>query len=190
MKTNFMSSHIQWGGALCTITTQHRGKYTQRHENSLRLPSIRPDRPKRERLGERVIEASKEIKTGVRISLDWPLSMPSYPSFNHDPFKQQIVLRHPNCVYDDKSWQFYNGHTRKEIEGSDVIGIHSVCEHGGITGRGVLLDYADWAATNSISVSTLKSETISLKHLQQAVKDHKLAFQKGDECKERSVMSI
>lgn len=116
---------------------------------------------------EVIVEAAREIKTGVRISLDWPLSMPSYPSFNRDPFKQQIILRHPNCIYDDilsfnsqgstqwdgfrhygelavilvhvfggidlptrflanqKSRQFYNGHTTDEIESSDVIGMHS-----------------------------------------------------------------
>lgn len=50
---------------------------------------------------ERVVEAAKEIRTGVRISLDWPLSMPSHPSFNRNPFKQELVLRNPNCVYDD-----------------------------------------------------------------------------------------
>lgn len=50
---------------------------------------------------EVVVEAAKEIRTGVRISLDWPLSMPSYPSFNRDPFKQEKVLRSPNCVFDD-----------------------------------------------------------------------------------------
>lgn len=116
---------------------------------------------------ERVVAAAKEIQTGVRISLDWPLSMPSHPSFNRDPFNQELVLRNPNCVYDDiltfnsqgstqwdgfrhygmllcvyilclrllltgrwfylanqKSRQFYNGHTTEEIEGSDIIGIH------------------------------------------------------------------
>lgn len=48
-----------------------------------------------------IVEAVKEIRTGVRISLDWPLSMPTYPSFNRNPFKQELVLRDPNCIYDD-----------------------------------------------------------------------------------------
>jgi hypothetical protein len=48
-----------------------------------------------------VVEAAKEIQTGVRISLDWPLSMPSHPSFDRDPFKHELVLRNPRCVYDD-----------------------------------------------------------------------------------------
>ncbi|CDM37773.1 hypothetical protein DTO013E5_6303 [Penicillium roqueforti] len=150
---------------------------------------------------ERVVEAAKEIKTGVRISLDWPLSMPSYPSFNRNPFKHELILRSPNCIHDDtlafnsqgstqwdgfrhyanqKSRQFYNGHTTEEIESSDIIGIHSICEHGGITGRGVLLDYAEWATTNSIPTSALKSETITVENLKRVVKDHNLNFQKGD----------
>ncbi|KOS39913.1 hypothetical protein ACN38_g9222 [Penicillium nordicum] len=150
---------------------------------------------------ERVVAAAKEIQTGVRISLDWPLSMPSHPSFNRDPFKQKLVLRNPNCVYDDiltfnsqgstqwdgfrhyanqKSRQFYNGYTTEEIESSDIIGIHSICEHGGITGRGVLLDYAEWATTRSISISALNSEAITLENLKRVVKDHNLNFQKGD----------
>lgn len=50
---------------------------------------------------EVIVNAAKEIRTGTRISLDWPLSMPTYPSFNRAPFKQELVLRKPNCVYDD-----------------------------------------------------------------------------------------
>jgi hypothetical protein len=56
----------------------------------------------------------------------------------------------------------------------------AMCEHGGITGRGILLDYADWAATNNISVSALESETIALEHIKRVVQDHKLEFRKGD----------
>jgi kynurenine formamidase len=49
-----------------------------------------------------------------------------------------------------------------------------------MTGRGVLLDYADWAATNSVSVSALESEAITLDNLKKVVKDHKLEFRQGD----------
>lgn len=55
-----------------------------------------------------------------------------------------------------------------------------VAENGGITGRGVLVDYADWAASKSISISALQSEPITLTHLKQIVEDHKLEFRKGD----------
>lgn len=48
-----------------------------------------------------IVSAAQEIKTGVRISLDWPLSMPSYPSFGRNPFHHEIVHRTPNCINDD-----------------------------------------------------------------------------------------
>jgi kynurenine formamidase len=56
----------------------------------------------------------------------------------------------------------------------------AICDHGGITGRGILLDYAEWASKNSISVSALTSEAITLENLQKVAKDHNLNFQKGD----------
>jgi kynurenine formamidase len=61
-----------------------------------------------------------------------------------------------------------------------TLSITAIVEHGGITGRGILLDYADWAASNSVSVSALESEAITVEHLKQVVKDHKLEFRKGD----------
>ncbi|KAJ5606539.1 hypothetical protein N7510_009320 [Penicillium lagena] len=107
---------------------------------------------------ERVVEAAKEIRSGVRISLDWPLSMPSYPSFNRSPFKQELVLRNPNCVYDD------------------ILTFNSQ----GVTGRGILLDYAEWATSKGIPVSALESTPITLENLKQAAADYKLDFRKGD----------
>lgn len=49
-----------------------------------------------------------------------------------------------------------------------------------MTGRGVLLDFADWAGSNAISISALESQAITLESLKQVVKDHKLKFCKGD----------
>ena len=46
--------------------------------------------------------ASKEIRTGVRISLDWPLSKPAYPGNGRDPVKHDIVRRgHVGRVVND-----------------------------------------------------------------------------------------
>ncbi|KAJ5288873.1 hypothetical protein N7478_001903 [Penicillium angulare] len=124
---------------------------------------------------EVVVDAAKEIKTGIRISLDWPLSMPSFPSFNRDPFKQELVLRNPNCVFDDILT--FNSQGSSQWDG---FRHYAVVEHGGMTGRGVLLDFADWAKTNSLSISALESQAITLESIKQVVKDHKLEFRKGD----------
>ena len=40
-----------------------------------------------------VAAAAKEIVTGVRISLDWPLNRPLCPSYGRDPLKHEIRQR-------------------------------------------------------------------------------------------------
>lgn len=42
---------------------------------------------------ETVAAAAKEIKTGVRFSLDLPLNQPEFPSFDRQPFKHEINQR-------------------------------------------------------------------------------------------------
>ena len=40
-----------------------------------------------------VAAAAREIVSGVRVSLDWPLDKPSYPSYGRQPFKHEIRQR-------------------------------------------------------------------------------------------------
>lgn len=58
--------------------------------------------------------------------------------------------------------------------------VTAVAEHGGMTGRGVLLDFADWAVSNAISISALESQAITLGSIKQVAKDYRLKFRKGD----------
>ena len=55
-----------------------------------------------------------------------------------------------------------------------------VVEHGGITGRGVLVDYAEWAAKNSVTVSALSSVDIEIEQIEQVIKDQNLELRQGD----------
>ncbi|KAB8249238.1 hypothetical protein BDV35DRAFT_402683 [Aspergillus flavus] len=148
-----------------------------------------------------IVRAAKEIQTGVRISLDWLLSKPSHPSFGRKGFQQEIVHRSPNCINDDiltfntqgssqwdgfrhyahqKSRRFYNNVTQEQIESSDIIGLHTVVEAGGITGRGVLLDYAQWAATKHLEIQPLSSTPITVESLEAMVKDFQIEIHPGD----------
>ncbi|GAB1195506.1 hypothetical protein APSETT444_004767 [Aspergillus pseudonomiae] len=102
-----------------------------------------------------IVRAAKEIQTGVRISLDW-------------------LLTH------QKSRRFYNNVTQAEIESSDVIGLHTVAEAGGITGRGVLLDYAQWAASKNLQIQSLSSTPITVESLEAMVKDFQIQIHPGD----------
>ena len=45
--------------------------------------------------------AKSEIRDGVRISFDWPLNKPSYPSFGRQVFEQRIHHKSPRVVNDD-----------------------------------------------------------------------------------------
>ena len=52
---------------------------------------------------ERIVEAAKEIKTGVRVGLNLPLNvLPSPPSFGRKGVHQHIISKYPRCVHDDE----------------------------------------------------------------------------------------
>ncbi|KAI7972897.1 hypothetical protein EIK77_000784 [Talaromyces pinophilus] len=136
-----------------------------------------------------IVKAAQEIKTGVRISLDWPLSMPSYPSFGRNPFQQEIVHRAPNCINDDilhfntqgstqwdgfrhyahqKSKRFYNNRTQEQIESSDIIGLH-----------GTPLSCLKFPFDMNC-IEALSSTSIGVETLQSMVDDFQIQFQQGD----------
>ncbi|KAF2457734.1 hypothetical protein BDY21DRAFT_302730 [Lineolata rhizophorae] len=117
-----------------------------------------------------VKEAAKEIKTGVRISMNWPLdAQADMPFFRRQAFHKHVYPKPPRVVNDDvwtfntqssSQWdglrhfayqhaeRFYNGVTMGDIHASPsstVNGIHAWAERG-IVGRGVLVDFAGWRA--------------------------------------------
>jgi hypothetical protein len=46
--------------------------------------------------------AASEIKTGQRVSLDWHMNKPSFPSFGREPFEHTMVNKAPRSVNDDR----------------------------------------------------------------------------------------
>jgi hypothetical protein len=50
---------------------------------------------------ESVQEAAKEIKTGVRVSLDWHMSKPAHPFFGRQIFYHHMHNKAPRTVNDD-----------------------------------------------------------------------------------------
>ncbi|RMZ79438.1 hypothetical protein DV738_g3375, partial [Chaetothyriales sp. CBS 135597] len=99
------------------------------------------------------------------------------PLFHREPFSKNVYQRKPHAAHDDTwtlnpqsstQWdglrhfgyqaarRFYNDVTVEDIAGQgegqhqhnpDVLGIHNVTKRGGITGRGILVDFARWATT-------------------------------------------
>lgn len=136
--------------------------------------------------------AAQEIQVGDRVSLDWYLNLPSHPSFGRPSFGWKMENRtHPDgtkrIVNDDhldintqssSQWdgfrhygyqqaaRYYGGRTQNDVEGSEVIGIDRVAHSGGITARGVILDYPRYLEkrgkekVNALSASSISAATL------------------------------
>lgn len=151
--------------------------------------------------------AAREIQTGERISLDWTLNLPSYPSFNRPPFSHTITNKsHPDgskrTVNDDhlnmntqgsSQWDgfrhygyqnaklYYGGRTQREVESGDVIGIDRVVGHGGIVGRGVVLDYPRYLTSKGREqVYALQAASIKVEELEEMLQESGVKTREGD----------
>jgi len=154
-----------------------------------------------------VKSAASEIQTGERVSLDWSLNLPTFPSFDRPPFDWKMeIRRHPNgdkrVVNDDflnintqssSQWdgfrhygyhqagKFYGGRTQEEMEGSEVIGTEKVVNAGGITTRGVILDYPRWLEKSGKQrVSALGAQSIKAEELKEMLKETGVKTREGD----------
>ncbi|RYO80309.1 hypothetical protein DL762_007722 [Monosporascus cannonballus] len=150
---------------------------------------------------EVVKAAASEIQVGTRVSLDWDLDKPRVPGYNRQTFRHRILNKAPSTQNDDvvefntqggSQWdglrhfgyqsyeKFYNGRTQDNFSVGDDMGINIWVENGGIVGRGVLLDWADWAVKNGIDPDPFRSAPVELKHLKRIVEDCNIEFRSGD----------
>jgi len=150
---------------------------------------------------ENTIAASKEIVHGIRVSTDCALDQPKSPCFHRQPFHQRIHHKAPRTINDDiltfntqssTQWDgfrhvgyqdhkvYFNGCTQPEVHNSSRNGVHVWVEHGGIVGRGVLLDYASWAESQGITVSPLTRHVINLSELKAVAAAQNITFLPND----------
>ena len=151
--------------------------------------------------------AAQEIQTGERVSLDWNLNLPAYPSFGRPSFGWKMENRTqpdgtPRTVNDDhldintqsssqwdgfrhygyqKAKRYYGGRTQQDVEGSEVIGIDRIAHAGGITARGIILDYPRWLEKKgNEKVSALAANNINAATLKEMLKDTGVTPREGD----------
>ncbi|QKX61290.1 uncharacterized protein TRUGW13939_08438 [Talaromyces rugulosus] len=145
--------------------------------------------------------AASEIKDGDRFGLDWKLNALGQPSFGRQPFHQKIVSKAPRTINDDvltfntqgsTQWDgfrhfgnqthkvFFNGTTQQMIETSDILGIDSWVEKGGVVGRGVLIDVASYAERNNITFPAFESSVIPLDLVKRVAEEENVTFRPGD----------
>ncbi|KAJ5287224.1 hypothetical protein N7478_002910 [Penicillium angulare] len=148
-----------------------------------------------------VAAAATEIKQGIRISLDYPLDKPSFPTNDRKIFQHRIV-HHPSVPMNDDEvhlntqsstqWdgfrhfayrhaqKFYNGHQQKDFEDKEVLGIDQWTQKGGIIGRGVLIDYADWAERKGENLKPLQSGAVTIEEIKGIVAEQNIEIRPGD----------
>ncbi|KAL6711720.1 hypothetical protein ACN47E_004654 [Coniothyrium glycines] len=151
--------------------------------------------------------AAAEIRTGQRVSLDWYLNLPSHPSFGRPSFKWKMENRsHPDgtkrIVNDDhldmntqgssqwdgfrhygyqKAKAYYGGRTQQDVETSAIIGIDRVASAGGITARGVILDYPRYLVRKGLpEVNALGANSISRDVLAEMLAETGVQTREGD----------
>ncbi|KAJ9608742.1 hypothetical protein H2200_006513 [Cladophialophora chaetospira] len=150
---------------------------------------------------ETVKEVVQEVKEGTRVSLDWQIDRPSFPAFGRPRFQQQLINYAPRAINDEiltfntqcsTQWdgfrhyayqntqQFYNGYTQKDIEAGGSLGINLWAEAGGITARGVLVDYYGYRQRKGDSVDPFLSAPIKLEEVLEILEDEKVGVRPAD----------
>lgn len=149
-----------------------------------------------------VKQAAQEIQLGERVSIDWYLNLPTYPSFNRPSFNWRLHNKAPRSVNDDfidvntqsssqwdgfrhygyqKAKKFYGGRNQADIESSEVIGIDRIAHSGGITTRAVILDYPRYLEKQGKeSVNALEAKSIPAEVLRDMLKETGVEAREGD----------
>ncbi|CAH0019905.1 unnamed protein product [Clonostachys rhizophaga] len=147
---------------------------------------------------EVVLRAEDEIKIGISVSLNWGLENLAESTMGRSTLKHELVDWRNKPGFSLYSWDdeisfntqsssqwdglrhwgnthtgfYYNGLHHNDLIQSNQLGIE--------IGRGVLLDYVDYAERKSIKYSPMSSHAILVKELDEIVKDCGIEFLPGD----------
>jgi hypothetical protein len=140
------------------------------------------------------------------VGLNWDLTKLDIANFNRAPAQHHIVPLLGGVAYDDvyifnpqqsSQWDglrhfsapsenggerlFYGGTTSKEItdKGNTRIGLQHWAKEG-ICGRGVLLDYKEYARRHGVEYSTFSNHSVSLATLLDVAREQGTTFKRGD----------
>lgn len=137
----------------------------------------------RQKCGHTIIPLNGPGGSGLGACFDDAYNMNPQQSSQWDGFRHYSQPRNPNDPSSSQDRVFYGGTTKDEImdASNHRIGLQHWAPEG-IAGRGILLDYADWAARQSppISYSTFSTHSIPFSTLLAMCKDYNVAPRKGD----------
>ena len=158
---------------------------------------------------EVVAAAASCIRSGRRAALNWDLTKLDIANFNRAPAQHHIVPLMGGVAFDDiyifnpqqsSQWDglrhfsapqptesdpdrrlFYGGTTSAEIQDRSKtrIGLQHWAKEG-ICGRGVLLDYAEYARRHGLEYTTFSDHAVPLGVLLDVAKEQNTTFRRGD----------
>ncbi|KAH7340482.1 hypothetical protein B0J17DRAFT_651521 [Rhizoctonia solani] len=157
---------------------------------------------------ETITAASKEIKLGLSIPLNWSMDQPKYPLYNRKGFHRENIAKTPRTVNDDiihcgevtpdsrlptirdslrhfgyqTEKVFYNGLKQESLLSDPTIttnGIHNWARTG-IVGRGVLLDFYAYAQRHKLDYSAFSQYGLTLDQLKAVQAEQGIEFGDGD----------
>ena len=153
--------------------------------------------------------AASCIKTGHRVSLNWDLTKLEFANFGRSPAQHHLISIMNGVAFDDvyvvnpqqsSQWDglrhfsapfptaedptrrlFYGGVTSADIVNrkNERIGLQHWAREG-VCGRGVLLDYAEYARRNGIRYKALNDHAVPLSVLLEIAQQQKIVFRRGD----------
>jgi len=151
-----------------------------------------------------VKEASKEIKSGVRVQLDWKLSEPKLGS-GRKLVEQKVIDFHDHgSLYGfdyevhfntqcssqwdgfshfamQKTQKYYNDLNHSDVATSSDNRTHHWVENGGIAARGVLLDHARYRKLKGLpDLTQFETQVVSVEELEDVAKFQGTSFKVGD----------
>ncbi|TVY14800.1 hypothetical protein LARI1_G008025 [Lachnellula arida] len=146
---------------------------------------------------ENVLKAAQEIKTA---SLDLDAINP--PLLGRVGFEHKLIKKAPRTINDDvisfntqggSQWdsfrhfayqadkKFYCGVTQDDIHGEPKSAVNGIGQWAkmAIAGRGILIDYCDWAKERNISYEKLSTHAIPLEDIKSIIKERNLTIDKS-----------
>lgn len=152
---------------------------------------------------ETITAASKEIKLGLSIPLNWSVDQPKYPFYQRSGFQQEIIHKTPRTVNDDvihfntqcsSQWDslrhfgyqtervFYNGLKQDTLIADKTITTNGIQNWAktGIVGRGVLLDFYAYAQKHNIEYDPYSQYGVTLEQLKSVQAEQGVEFRDGD----------
>ncbi|KIW90574.1 uncharacterized protein Z519_09221 [Cladophialophora bantiana CBS 173.52] len=153
---------------------------------------------------DRVLQAARnQIITGTRVCLNLPLNAINPGLLGRPSFEQKLINKEPHVINDDsisfntqcssqwdsfrhfayqKEKMFYNGITQDVIHGLDKPGVNGIGEWAeqAIAGRGVLIDFYDWAQTNAYEFDPLATSPVTVEQIKRITAEKNIELLTGD----------